>query len=243
MLREYIVSEAMHALGIPTTRSLAVVTTGEAVYRESPLGRGADARRGQPHPRRHDPVGRGAPGGEALRALADYTIARHYPELATAPEPYLALFDASSNARPPARPMAARRLHPRRDEHRQHGGVRRDDRLRSMRVHGPLRSGHSVQLDRSTAATPTRTSRRSRSGISPGWPRQWCRCSTRRRSGRRARHGAPRSFPAMFERHWLDGMREKLGLFTAEEGDKALVDDCSTGCRRGRPTSPTRSCR
>ena len=61
MLREYIVSEAMHALGIPTTRSLAVVTTGEPVYRETVLpGRGADSGCRESHPRRHDAMGGGA---------------------------------------------------------------------------------------------------------------------------------------------------------------------------------------
>ena len=62
MLREFIISEAMHALGIPTTRSLAVVATGEPVYREQPAARRrAHARGGQPHPRRHLRVGRGPP--------------------------------------------------------------------------------------------------------------------------------------------------------------------------------------
>ena len=57
VLREYIVSEAMAALGIPTTRSLAAVMTGESVLRETrAAGRGADPRRLEPHPRRHLPV-------------------------------------------------------------------------------------------------------------------------------------------------------------------------------------------
>ena len=61
VLREYLVSEAMHALGIPTTRALAAVTTGEKVYRETrPAGRRADPRGAEPHPRRHLPVLRGA---------------------------------------------------------------------------------------------------------------------------------------------------------------------------------------
>ena len=61
VLREYIVSEAMAALGIPTTRSLAAVTTGESVMRETRAARRrADARRREPYPRRHLPVFRGA---------------------------------------------------------------------------------------------------------------------------------------------------------------------------------------
>ena len=96
MLREYIISEAMHALGIPTTRSLAVATTGELVQREQVLEGAVLTRVAASHIRvgtmqwaaAHDDK-------EATRALADYTLSRHYPELAgTQPERYVALFDA-----------------------------------------------------------------------------------------------------------------------------------------------------
>jgi uncharacterized protein YdiU (UPF0061 family) len=83
MLREYVVSEAMHALGVPTTRSLAVVATGEEVYRETALPGAVLARVAASHIR----VGtfqflaaRGDSG--AVRRLLDYAIARHYPDLA-----------------------------------------------------------------------------------------------------------------------------------------------------------------
>ena len=57
VLREYLISEAMAALGVPTTRTLAAVTTGETVWRETMLpGARADPRRRQPYPRRHVPV-------------------------------------------------------------------------------------------------------------------------------------------------------------------------------------------
>jgi serine/tyrosine/threonine adenylyltransferase len=90
MLREYIISEAMHSLGIPTTRSLAVVTTGEPVFRETPQ-RGAILTRVAAS---HIRVGTfefiAAREDEPnLRILADYTIARHYPEIADQPEKYL----------------------------------------------------------------------------------------------------------------------------------------------------------
>ena len=89
MLREYIISEAMHALGIPTTRSLAVVKTGEPVFRETVLDGAVLTRVAASHIRvgtmqwaaAHD-------NHEAVRALADYTRARHYPELADSPEPH-----------------------------------------------------------------------------------------------------------------------------------------------------------
>ena len=95
MLREYIISEAMHALGIPTTRSLAVVTTGEPVYRETVLQGAVLTRVAASHIRVGTMQWAAAhEDEEATRALADYTRARHYPELADSPEPYIALFDA-----------------------------------------------------------------------------------------------------------------------------------------------------
>ena len=95
MLREYVISEAMAALGIPTTRSLAVVTTGEPVYRESVAARGdPDPRGRQPHPGRDVRVLAARRDEPTLRALADYAIDRHYPELADAPRKYLEFFRA-----------------------------------------------------------------------------------------------------------------------------------------------------
>jgi len=95
MLREYIVSEAMHALGIPTTRSLAVVKTGEPVYRETVLDGAVLTRVAASHIRVGTMQWAAAhEDHDALRALSDYTRARHYPELAASPEPHIALFDA-----------------------------------------------------------------------------------------------------------------------------------------------------
>ena len=99
MLREYIISEGIHALGIPTTRSLAVVTTGEPVYREEPLPGAVLARIGASHLR----VGTFAFFASrqdiaSTRKLADYTIARHYPHLAETPNPVLGLLNAVVDA-------------------------------------------------------------------------------------------------------------------------------------------------
>ncbi|MDF2049780.1 protein adenylyltransferase SelO [Arthrobacter sp. Cr_A7] len=93
MLREYLVSEAMHALGIPTTRSLAVVGTGRQVRRDDMLPGAVLARVASSHLR----VGsfqyaRATDNIELLRRLADHAIARHYPAAAEAENPYLALF-------------------------------------------------------------------------------------------------------------------------------------------------------
>lgn len=95
VLREYVVSEAMFALGIPTTRALAAVITGEEVARETMLPGAVFTRVASSHIRvgtfqffaTRDDV-------EALRLLADHVIARHYPHVIDAERPYRALLDA-----------------------------------------------------------------------------------------------------------------------------------------------------
>ena len=95
MLREYVVSEAMHALGIPTTRSLAVVATGRQVWREKPLPGAVLARVASSHLRVGSFQYAAATGDvDLLRRLADHAIARHHPGAAEAERPYLALFEA-----------------------------------------------------------------------------------------------------------------------------------------------------
>ncbi len=80
MLREYIVSEAMYALGIPTTRSLAVVTTGEPVYRETELPGAVLTRVAASHLRVGTFQYVSKWDTDNLRVLADYTIERHFPD-------------------------------------------------------------------------------------------------------------------------------------------------------------------
>lgn len=95
VLREYIISEAMAALGIPTTRTLAAVATGEQVFRETPLPGAVLARVAASHIRvgtfeyfaaRRDV--------EGLRMLVDYAIARHYPDCRDVAHPSRAFLDA-----------------------------------------------------------------------------------------------------------------------------------------------------
>ncbi|MDE8344491.1 MAG: protein adenylyltransferase SelO family protein, partial [Acidocella sp.] len=94
VLREYLVSEAMAALGVPTTRALAAVTTGESVLREAELPGAILTRVAASHLRVGTFQYFAAQGdSEAIRTLADYAIARHYPEAAQAPQPYRALLD------------------------------------------------------------------------------------------------------------------------------------------------------
>ena len=95
MLREYIISEAMYALNIPSTRSLAVVSTGESIMRSS-LNEGAILTRVASS---HLRVGTFEYANkilnrEDLKSLADYAIARHYPELINQENPYLSFLNA-----------------------------------------------------------------------------------------------------------------------------------------------------
>ena len=94
MLREYLISEAMHALGVPTTRSLAVVTTGEHVLRDELLPGAVLTRIAASHVR----VGTfqyfaAQADQDALRVLLDYVITRHYPQAREAASPALALLE------------------------------------------------------------------------------------------------------------------------------------------------------
>jgi len=99
MLREYLMGEAMHGLGIPTTRALAVVATGEPVYRDTLLPGAVLTRVASSHLRvgtfeffaiRQDQ--------ERLTRLLDYTIRRHVPEAVDAPDPAVALFRSVRDA-------------------------------------------------------------------------------------------------------------------------------------------------
>lgn len=95
VLREYIVSEAMAALGIPTTRALAAVLTGETVYRETPLPGAVFTRVASSHLRVGTFQYFAARGDtEGVRTLADYAIARHYPDLRDRVQPYTAFLQA-----------------------------------------------------------------------------------------------------------------------------------------------------
>ena len=95
VLREYVLSEAMAALGVPTTRALAALSTGQVVLRERPEPGAIFVRVAASHLRvgtfqyfaaQHDV--------EGLRVLADYALARHFPEASKAVQPYRALLDA-----------------------------------------------------------------------------------------------------------------------------------------------------
>ncbi|WP_374645735.1 YdiU family protein [Tabrizicola sp.] len=95
MLREYLISDFMAAMGVPTTRALAVVATGEEVWRETKLPGAVLARVAASHIRVGTFQFFAARGDrDKVKALADYAIARHYPGLAGTDAPYLAFLDA-----------------------------------------------------------------------------------------------------------------------------------------------------
>ena len=140
VLREYLLGEAMHALGIPTTRALAAVRTGEPVYREAALPGAVLTRVAASHIRVGTFQWCAARGEQdKVRRLADYVIARHYREVQEPREPLPGL--AGARLRPPSgadRALDACGLHSWRDEHRQHGDLRRDHRLWPLRLHGSV---------------------------------------------------------------------------------------------------------
>jgi uncharacterized protein YdiU (UPF0061 family) len=163
----------------------------------------------------------------AVRALADYTRARHYPELADSPEPHIALFDAilGRQAYLIARWQLVGFVH----------GVMNTD---NMALSGEtIDYGPCAFMDRYDPATVFSSIDRGGRYAYGNQPSvaQWNLTRLAEamlplfdqdvdRAVERATAALDR-FPDLFEQHWLDGMRGKLGLFTPEEGDKALVDD------------------
>ena len=94
MLREYVVGEAMHALGIPTSRALAVVATGERVMRDAVLPGAVLARVAASHIRVGTFQYAAMNGGpDLVKRLADYSLRRHFPEVAEAENPYLDFYE------------------------------------------------------------------------------------------------------------------------------------------------------
>jgi uncharacterized protein YdiU (UPF0061 family) len=247
MLREYIISEAMHALGIPTTRSLAVVTTGEPVYRETMLQGAVLTRVAASHIRvgtmqwaaqwaaaqNVDGLSTDARSAkvEATLALADYTLARHYPELNDAltddPEPYIALFHAilARQASLIARWQLVGFVH---------GVMNTDNMALSGETidYGPC--AFMDAYDPATVFSSIDDGGRYAYGNQPPIA-QWNLARLAEamlplfdadvdRAVERATEALDR-FPDLFNQHRLDGLRAKLGLLTREDDDEALVND------------------
>ncbi len=98
VLREYIVSESMHSLGIPTTRSLAVIKTNDKVYREDVHSRGILTRTSSSHIRvgTFEFARRFCPK-DNLKILVDYVIDQHYPQIKDSDNPAIELFELVAN--------------------------------------------------------------------------------------------------------------------------------------------------
>lgn len=227
MLREYIISEAMHALGVPTTRSLAVVTTGEPVYRETELQGAILTRVAASHLRvgtfqyaaTHRPV-------EELRQLADYALLRHDPDVAADADRYLLLLKrvAERQAALIAKWMLIGFIH----------GVMNTD---NMAVSGEtIDYGPCAFMDRYDPATvfsSIDTYGRYAYGNQPmiaAW--NLARFAEtllpllhdEEQQAIRLAEEAISDFQLQYRRFWLSGMRSKLGLFNEEPEDEALVN-------------------
>jgi serine/tyrosine/threonine adenylyltransferase len=228
MLREYIISEAMHALGIPTTRSLAVVTTGESVIRETYLPGAILTRVAASHIR----VGTFqyvAKWGtvEELRILADYTLERHYPQIETDEHRYLSLLKEviKRQAALIAKWQLVGFIH----------GVMNTD---NMTISGEtIDYGPCAFMDTFDPATVFSSIDREGRYAYGNQPYMALWNLSRfaetllpllhkdQEQAVKLAEDALSNFAKVFESNWLNGMRAKLGIFNAEEQDKALINE------------------
>lgn len=226
MLREYLISEAMHALGIPTTRSLAVASTGEKVWRQDGGLPGAVLTRVASS---HIRVGTfewaaANRNVEALRALAEHTRRRHYPEVENHP---VALYEAilERQATLIARWMLTGFVH----------GVMNTD---NMALSGEtIDYGPCAFMDAYHPETVfSSIDREGRYAYANQPPiAQWnlARLAEamlplfheNEKQAVEIANGLIPKFETRFKHHWLSGMRAKLGLFTDETDDIGLIED------------------
>jgi len=231
MLREYVVGEALHALGVPTSRALAVVATGEAVLRETPLPGAVLARVAASHLR----VGtfeyaarRGGP--ELVRRLADHAIRRHHPDAAQAEQPALALLErvVEAQAALVARWILVGFVH----------GVMNTD---NMAISGEtIDLGPCAFIDAFDPATVFSSIDHGGRYAYGNQPHVALWDLTRlaetllplmaddQEAAVAAATPVLQAFADRFHRHWSAGMRAKLGLTEPGEASGALVDDLLT---------------
>lgn len=228
MLREYIISEAMHALGIPTTRSLAVVTTGETIRRESMLPGAILTRVASSHIR----VGTfqfAANWGkvEDVKALADYTISRHYPNVRHESNQYLALFKEVMKRQ--AELIAKWQL-----VGFIHGVMNTDNMAISGETidYGPC--AFMDMYDPETVFSSIDTGGRYMYGNQPyigGW--NLARFAEallplfheNKQEAIKTAEEAISEYSELFRYNWLSGMRAKLGIFNEEKEDEHLIEE------------------
>jgi uncharacterized protein YdiU (UPF0061 family) len=226
MLREYIIGEALHHLGVPATRTLAVATTGEMVMRDRLLPGGVQSRIAQSHVRIGSFQYAARQGDStALKALADYVIQRHYPELSDVDDRYFKLVEAiiSRQARLVAQWMHIGFIH----------GVMNTDNVAV--------SGESIDFgpcafmnkyDPDTVFSSIDRDGRYAYSMQPVIM-QWNLArlaeavvplldGEEKKAVARAQE-LVNLFPELFNAAWYEGMRKKLGLSGNENGDEDLI--------------------
>lgn len=228
MLREHIISEAMHALGIPTTRSLAVATTGEEIFRTEFLPGAVLARVAASHIRvgtfqyaaAHDDVA-------ALTALTDHTLLRHFPELIGSPSRYFDFFEAVMDRQAS---LVAKWLH----VGFIHGVMNTDNMALSGETidYGPCAFMDDYDpetvfssIDRQGRYAYDKQPQIARWNLARLAEALLPLFNEDQNIAIDLANEALGSFEARFQGHWLLGMRSKLGLFTAEKEDAALVQE------------------
>jgi uncharacterized protein YdiU (UPF0061 family) len=228
VLREYLIGEGMHALGIPTTRALAAVITGDSVYREIPLPGAVLTRVAASHIRIGTFQFFAARGGvEKVRELAEYAIARHYPDVADTENPFLAFFKAVTDAQAAlvARWMNVGFIH----------GVMNTD---NMAISGEtIDYGPCAFMDTYAPGTVFSSIDRNGRYAYGNQPEILSWNLTRLaetlvplvdpvkdRSIEILTEAIEQAQP-LYEAHWLAGMRAKLGLTTEDPNDLDLVND------------------
>jgi uncharacterized protein YdiU (UPF0061 family) len=228
MLREYIISEAMYALGIPTTRSLAVASTGEVVQRTETLAGAVLTRVAASHIR----VGTfqwvaAHEDKPALEALSDYTRERHFPEIPPGEMRHFLFFEAVMEKQAA---LIARWLH----VGFIHGVMNTDNMALSGETidYGPC--AFMDEYDPKTVFSSIDRGGRYAYGKQADIAR-W-NLARLAEAMLHVLHGDEKTavdlanealgkFEGRFRFHWLAGMRAKLGLFTEEEDDAALIQD------------------
>jgi serine/tyrosine/threonine adenylyltransferase len=226
VLREYLVSEAMHALGIPTTRALAAVSTGERVFRDRPLPGAVLTRVASSHIRIGTFQYFAARGDrEAVERLAGYVIDRHFPDARNSERPILALLQSVAERQAS---LIARWMH----VGFIHGVMNTDNTALSGETidFGPCAFMDSY--DPATTFSAIDELGRYAYGNQPTIA-QWNLARFAETllplldpDPERAvelANEAISAFSSRFQEHWLAGMRDKLGLSTKEEGDLELA--------------------
>ena len=226
VLREYLVSEAMHALGIPTTRALAAVATGDAVHRETVLPGAVLTRVAASHIRVGTFQFFAALGDvEGLQALADYVIQRLYPELEGSNQPYLALLNAVADRQAA---LVARWMH----VGFIHGVMNTDNSSISGETidFGPC--AFMDAYDPATVFSSIDRGGRYQYQNQPGIA-QWNLARLAEtllplidEDSEKAVEAANQvviDYASAFQQYWLAGLRLKIGLHTSEEADGDLI--------------------